>query len=95
MLNASAKRMEEIKMGTNHDSKKVEMRFSSKYKKSTAAVITVSNAEGTVMSTQSSDLACGNNNICLCDALDLPEGTYTVKMVTKKKTYTSQFIVWK
>jgi hypothetical protein len=95
MLQASAKNLEEIKLGTNHDSKKVEIRFNSKYKKNTAAVITVTNAEGKLVSTQSSDLICGDNNICLCEALSLPEGAYTVKMVTKKKTYTTQFIIWK
>lgn len=95
MLNASAKTAEEIRLGTNHDSKKVEIRFNSKYKKNTAAVITVTNAEGKVVSTQSSDLVSGDNSICLCEALDLPEGAYTVKMATKKKTYTSQFIIWK
>ena len=95
MLSASAKTAEEIKLGTNRDSKKVEIRFNSKYKKNTAAVITVTNAEGKVVSTQSSDLVKGDNAICLCEALDLPEGAYTVKMVTKKKTYNSQFIIWK
>ena len=95
MLQASAKPFEEIKLGTNHDSKKVEIRFNSKYKKNTTAVVTVTNAEGNIVSTQSSELIRGENSISLNEALNLPEGTYTVKMVTKKKTYSTQFIIWK
>lgn len=95
MLTASAKVAEEIKLGTNLESKKIEIRFKSKYKKNMPAVLTVTNAEGKIVSTQSSDLICGDNAICLCEALDLPEGTYTVKMIAKKKTYTTQFIIWK
>lgn len=95
MFSASAKPVDDIKLGSNHNTKKVEIRFASKSKKNIPAVITVFNAEGKSISTQNADLICGDNTICLCEALDLPEGAYTVKMVAKKKTFTSQFIIWK
>lgn len=86
---------DDFKLGTNKETKKVEIRFESKSKKTIAAVLTVTDASGKVISTQNANLLCGSNAICLCDALDLSEGTYMVTMVAKKKTYSSQFIIWK
>ena len=86
---------DKIRVSSNGKTSKIELRFSSKSKRKQAAVFTVTNAEGKIMSTQNSDIICGDNAVCLCEALDLPEGTYTVTTVTKKKTYTNQFIIWK
>ena len=95
MFSASASTREDIKLGTNKETKKVEIRFNSKSKKTIAAVLTVTDASGKVISTQNANLIKGQNAICLCDALDFAEGTYKVTMVAKKKTYSSQFVIWK
>ena len=95
MLSASARPIEEIKLTSNSTSNKVEVKFKSKYKKNTPVVLTVINAEGKVVSTQSADVVKGDNTISLINALELAEGTYTVQMKSKKKTYTTQFIIWK
>ena len=52
----SAKSVEDIKLGTNITTKKVEVRFNSKFKKNTAAIFTVTNADGVIISTQTSQL---------------------------------------
>ncbi len=95
VFNVSAKSHEDIKLGTNITTKKVEVRFNSKSKKNTEATFTVTSADGIVISTHTSVLAYGANSVCMCDTMELAEGTYTVTMVSKNKTSTTQFIIWK
>jgi hypothetical protein len=94
-LNVAAASYTDIKLGLNPITHKTEIRYKSTRKKTNTAVLTVMNSSGTVLSTQNCSVIYGENNYCLCEALELGEGTYTVKMVSRKKTFTTQFIIWK
>ena len=88
-LNVAAASYTDIKLGLNPTTHKTEIRFKSNRKKTNAAVLTVINSAGIVVSTQNCSVIYGDNNYCLCEALELGEGTYTVKMVSRKKTFTT------
>ncbi len=92
LSSANATNFDGIKIGTTGKSS-VEVRLTSK--KVTTATITVTNAQGVVVSTQTANITKGNNNISLADLTNLEEGMFTVTMVVKNETLTTQFMNWK
>jgi hypothetical protein len=93
-LASSAKKPDHLSISAGKNAG-LEIRYTAKFKKNTTAVITVTNAEGKLMSTQTNALNNDNSIIYLSEAANLPEGTYTVQMKAGKKTIISQFVVWK
>ena len=76
------------------NNEQVELRHFSELKENHTAKIIIKNVAGEIISTQTTELLCGNNVICLCDALALPEGEYRVNMIVKNTTYSGRFIIW-
>jgi methionine-rich copper-binding protein CopC len=84
-----------ISISPNGKTAKIEIKFKSKASKTIVGTITIVNASGKVVSTQTTNLVNGENNIALADVATFEEGTYTVTMVAKKKKLSTKFIVWK
>ena len=59
------------------------------------AAIAIFNEDGKMLITQKAPLLVGKNNIVINNFSSLPEGAYSVSLVSKGTTYTSSFIVWK
>ena len=73
---------------------RVEIIYTSIYKDTTPAVFIVTNAEGSIVSTQNSDLVFGENSVLLDGAIVLAEGSYIVEVRARKKVLFTRFIIW-
>lgn len=89
---ASASNFEGIKIATSGKSS-IEAKFISK--KSIAAVITITNETGKVVTTLNIITVIGNNTIALLDVTTLNEGTYTITLVSDGNTSTTKFVNFK
>lgn len=93
LATASANNSGDIKIGSNGKTSTIELRMQSK--KAASATITILNANGVVVSTQTANLVRGKNNIAMIDIASLEEGMYKVTLVSNKKTLTTQFMNWR
>jgi hypothetical protein len=92
LASATANSQDGIKIGTNGKSS-VSVKFNSK--KVTTATITITNESGAIVSTQTSDVVKGDNNITLADVSKLAEGTFTISLTANGKTETTKFVNFK
>ncbi len=86
---------DEIKIGSNATTSKLELRLNSSYKKITKANIVILNAKGKKVNEFKCAIKKGSNTVCMQDALNLDEGVYTVNMTVKKKTSSTKFVLFK
>ena len=63
--------------------------------KSGLATIDVIDATGKAVLIQEIQLTKGKNSININRFITLVEGSYTIRLVTNSKTYTSSFLIWK
>jgi hypothetical protein len=89
---ASANNFEGIKVGTTGTSS-IEARFVAT--KATTATVTITNATGVVVKTQTVSLVKGNNSIALVDVTTLAEGTFTITLATDNTTTSTKFVNFK
>ncbi len=93
LTSATANNSGDIKIGPNGKTSFLELRMQSK--KASVATITILNANGVVVSTQTANLVRGKNNLAMVDIASLEEGMYKVTLVSDKKTHTAQFMNWR
>ncbi len=86
---------DEIKIGSNAITSKLEIRLTNTYKKNIRANVLILNAEGKEVNAFKCEIKKGSNAVCMQDALSLAEGTYTVRMTVKKKTSSTKFVLFK
>ncbi len=63
--------------------------------KPATALIKVFDANGKVVLKQESQLTEGKNKVNIDQFTALPEGSYTIKLTSNNKQYSSSFVLWK
>ena len=84
-----------ITIGSNATTSKLEIKFISNYKKNLQGNVVITDAEGKEVRSFQCDIIKGSNAICMKDALDLKEGTYTVELKVKNKKSSTKLVLFK
>jgi hypothetical protein len=63
--------------------------------KQSSAIIEILDESGKVIMTQQTELYTGKNKININQFISLVEGSYTIRLVTNSKTYSTNFLMWK
>ena len=82
-----------ISIGTNRASGEMLLRFTAN--RSGKASISVLNATGEIVLQQTDQVTNSNNTIPLKNATQLPEGSYTVRLIVNNDTYSTRLLIWK
>ncbi len=83
----------EMTIVPNPSSNTIQVRV--KMTKAAAGTITVLDNTGKQVLQQDASLQEGNNSIVLNDIMKLNEGTYTVKLLANKTTFSAKLLIWK
>jgi hypothetical protein len=59
------------------------------------ATVKVTDSQGKLVLVQESMLEQGKNKISLLNFMQLPEGEYTIRLLTANKAYSTSFVFWK
>ena len=86
--------IDKIKINSNAKTSELEIRYNSNKNKVRKAVVIITDAAGNDVSSFTCEIKKGSNAVCMHNALQLPEGLYTVKMMVKKKMYTSKIVLF-
>ena len=82
-----------ISIGSNRASGNMQLRFTSG--KAGEASITILNESGKIVLQQTNQVTNSINTIPLTNATELPEGNYTIRLISNNETMTTRFMIWK
>ena len=83
----------ELTLGSHRASVNMLLRFNAA--KAGSASITILNETGKIVGEQSSPLTKSLNTVVLKNAVALPEGAYTVRLIVNNETHTASFFIFK
>ena len=86
--------IDKIKIGSNAKTSELEIRYNCNKNKVQTANVVITDAAGDDVSSFTCEIKKGSNAVCMHNALQLPEGIYTVKMMVKKKVFTSKIVLF-